>query len=259
MTAPLTLVQITDTHLLDHPDDLLRGCNPWRSLQGVLEQVAQHNPDGLLLTGDLADQGSAVAYGRLLKAVCEFDCPIYWLPGNHDNPSILQQTFLAPRCHGPQAIDLGTWRLLLLNSVLPDAKFGEGYLASDQLRWLHRELTQSADRPTAIALHHHPVPTAIDWLDQIPVQNGDDLLTVLESFPQVHLVLFGHIHHALQYRWKNPRGESLEFLGCPSTCVQVEPPVATPDHHLPGFRLIQLYDDGHYRTQVQRVQPARVA
>jgi Icc protein len=258
MTQPLTLIQVTDTHLLEDTDSLLRGSNPYHNLQAVLHQVAVHQPDGLLLTGDLADEGSEAAYGHLIQSLSGFDCPIYWLPGNHDHLPNLQVALDRPPFHGPQAIDLGAWRLLMLNSVLPEAKFGEGYLASDQLQWLSTELASHPHQPTVVALHHHPVPTGIDWMDQMALQNGDDLLAVLDIAAQVRMVLFGHIHHAFQCPWKTSTGAQIEFLGCPSSCIQIAPPTPTAQHDWPGFRLIHLYADGRYRTPVQRVQPAVV-
>ncbi len=254
MTKTLTLIQITDTHLLDNPEDFLRGHNPWHNLQRVLEQVKLYQPDGLLLTGDLADGGSGLAYEYLLQALSEFNCPIYWLHGNHDDVNLLAKMLLPSQSLGYQAIDLGIWRLLLLDSVLIGAKFGEGYLEKTQLEWLRKELEQYLDQPTIIALHHHPVSTGIDWVDQIGVENGDDLVSLLDSFSQMRLVLFGHIHQALHHCHINEMGRNIDFWGCPSTFAQVTPSQPTVDCHLPGFRVIQLFENGSYRTQVQRVE-----
>jgi len=254
MTGPITLVQLTDTHLLAQPQAELRGCIPWHTLQAVLTQLASHRPDGVLLTGDLADQGDAAAYRRLRSVMQALEIPVYWLPGNHDHLPTLQRVFRAPGFAGLRSIDLGTWRLLLLNSVLPQARFGEGYLAADQLHWLQTELSRHREQPTLIALHHHPVPTGIDWLDQMPVLNATDFLAIVDTFPQVRLVLFGHIHQALaQPRLAQPGQPAVVFYGCPSTCLQVTPAIATPHAHLPGFRLLSLLADGSHRTQVQRV------
>jgi len=258
MTQPLTLIQVTDTHLLDDADSLLRGSNPYRNLRAVLHQVAAHQPDGLLLTGDLADEGSEAAYGHLIQALGGFDCPIYWLPGNHDQFTTLQAVLNRPQFYSPQAIDLGAWRLLMLSSVLPEAKFGEGFLAEDQLQWLSSQLASHPHQPTVVALHHHPIPTGIDWMDQMALQNSDDLLAMLDVASQVRVVLFGHIHHAFQFPWQTSTGTQVEFLGCPSSCIQITPPTPTPRQDWPGFRLIHLDLDGRYRTQVQRVQPALV-
>ncbi|NEQ97937.1 MAG: phosphodiesterase [Cyanothece sp. SIO2G6] len=260
MTA-FTLIQITDTHLLADPTAQLLGCNPWQTLQDCLRQVALHQPDGVLLTGDLADQGEPAAYDALVAAVSTIGCPIYWLPGNHDDVAQLQaQVGAQPQWYGLQAVDLGAWRLLLLNSVLPQAKWGEGYLAADQLYWLRQELANCRDRPTLVALHHHPVPTGIDWVDQMPVQNAVDLLAILADFAQVRVVVFGHIHHELEEeRLLTPGAAPISFYGCPSTCLQVSPPQPVPNVDLPGFRLLYLNADWSHQTHVQRVQTQVVA
>lgn len=254
MKKNFTLIQITDTHLLDDSQEILRGHNPWHNLQMVLPQVKTYQPDGLLLSGDLADRGSALAYDYLRQAMQEFNCPIYWLHGNHDNPEHLREILTPSQDLGFQVIDLGMWRLLIIDSVVEGAGFGEGYLHPDQLNRLSQELSQHPEKSTLIALHHHPIPTGIDWLDQIGVKNGDDLVSLLHSFPQVQMVLFGHIHHELHYQHINAMGGNIDFFGCPSTFSQVTPIQTNPDDHLPGFRLIELCCDGTYRTKIQRVE-----
>lgn len=266
-----TLIQITDTHLLADPTAQLRGCNPWQMLQDCLRQVVKHQPDGVLLTGDLADQGQPAAYDALVAAVSTIGCPVYWLPGNHDDVTQLQTQLRArlqiqppaSKWYGLQAVKLGAWRLLLLNSVLPQAKWGEGYLAADQLHWLRQELASYPDRPTLVALHHHPVPTGIDWLDQMPVQNAAELLGILANFAQVRVVVFGHIHQELvQEQFSvgeapptlTPSAAPIAFYGCPSTCLQVPPLQPVPDADLPGFRLLYLKANGSHQTRVQRVR-----
>jgi Icc protein len=259
MTSSITLAQITDTHLLADCTIRLRGWDVWQCLQRVLRQVRQHHPDGLLLTGDLADQGCAAAYSHLRRAIAPLNLPTYWLPGNHDHLATMQAVLPAAPLSANRSINLGTWRLLLLNSVLPDAKFGEGQLPAAELQWLKSELITHNHQPTAIALHHHPIPTGIDWLDQMQVQNAPQLLTLLEEFPQVRLVVFGHIHHEFAqekfiHRQDDGRGKTpLTFYGCPATGPQVLPPQATDEAQLPGFRLLTLRADGRHQTRVVRV------
>jgi Icc protein len=254
----LTLAQITDTHLLADPDAQLRGTPTWQTLQGVLKQVAHHQPDGLLLTGDLADRGDRVAYERLKQAIAPFQRPAYWLPGNHDDVATAEQVFHDPWLQGPEgvglrAIDLGPWRLVLLNSVKSSARCGEGDLAAPLLAALDHSLCQHPDQPTAIALHHHPVPIGIDWLDQIQLQNAADFWAILDPHPQVRVVLCGHIHFALHHHRPRAAGDSIAVYGSPSTGSQLKHPNPTPDHHLPGFRLLTLHGDGRHDTRVVRV------
>jgi Icc protein len=76
------------------------------------------------------------------------------------------------------------------------------------------------------------------------------LFEVIDRHPQVHLVIFGHIHQELE---RSHRG--VHYLGCPSTCIQFLPQsdkFALDETEL-GFRLINLYPDGTFQTQVERV------
>ncbi|MEM8612952.1 MAG: metallophosphoesterase [Cyanobacteria bacterium P01_H01_bin.105] len=259
MSRPILLAQVTDSHLLAQTTAQLRGCNPWQSIKAVLQQVAQYKPDGLLLTGDLAEQGEGEAYGHLVDAIASaltgqvIPLPIYWLPGNHDHLDTLRQTFQTlPASHGLTSIDLGVWQLILLDSVLPQSKFGEGYLVAEQLHKLRFWLKKHPLKPTLIALHHHPVPVGIDWVDQMQVQNACEFHALINQFSNVRLVVFGHIHH--EFRQQSAKGPS--FYGCPSTCLQVTSPKLGLLEENPGFRLFWLYGDGTYKTEVRRVSDA---
>lgn len=244
----MLLAQITDTHLLAQTNAELRGCNPWACFNRVLHSVIDCAPDGLLLTGDLAEQGEADAYGHLVNALTPLGLPVYWLPGNHDHLPTLQTIFQQlPIGQGLTRVDLGRWQIILLDSVLPAAKFGEGYLHPTQLAYLHFELSQHPEKNTLVALHHHPVPVGIDWVDQMQVQNGNEFLQLIARFSQVKLVVFGHIHHPFH-------GHSdIDFYGAPSSCLQVTSPALGMVDERPGFRLFWLWDDGQYRTEVRRV------
>ncbi|MEA5466248.1 phosphodiesterase [Leptothoe sp. PORK10 BA2] len=250
MRESILLAQVTDSHLLAQTTAELRGCNPWYSFNRVLQAVVQCQPDGLLLTGDLAEQGDRAAYEQLVGAIAPLQLPTYWLPGNHDHRPTLQQVFQQlPQSQGLTSIDLGPWQLILLDSVLPQAKFGEGYLSDEQLQQLHQNLSQAPNQPTLISLHHHPVPVGIDWVDQMQVQNSPGFLELLAQFSQVKLVVFGHIHHGFQQQTV----DGVSFYGCPSTCLQVTSPELDVTDERPGFRLIWLDQNGSYRTEVKRV------
>ncbi|MBV5260489.1 phosphodiesterase [Synechococcus moorigangaii CMS01] len=248
------IAQITDTHLLDHPEAEMRGVKTDASFQAVLAAVQQCQPDRLILTGDLAHHGEAIAYQRLRDLVEATQIPSYWLPGNHDHPEamaeILQGDYLSPE----KSVSLGNWRLLLLDSCLENPEYGEGFLSGAQLAWLADNLAQHQHSPVAIALHHHVVPAGIDWLDQINVTNGAEFWQIVQHHSQVKTIFFGHVH--LEYCVTQA---GIPCFGTPSTCTQVTPPDQEPiegDRQLweqPGFRLFELYDEGHFKTTVHRI------
>ncbi|MDB9312297.1 metallophosphoesterase [Spirulina sp. CS-785/01] len=244
----ITIAQLTDTHLLAQKQDNLRGSNPWSSLEAIVEAIAQAQPDSLLLTGDIADTGDRTAYEQAIALLSPLETPIYWLPGNHDVNAFLKTSFTHPHFHPPQTTLLGDWQLCTLDSTRQDARWGEGHLPQTTLHHLETQLKQT-HRPTLIALHHHPLPTGIEWLDMMGLQNAEDFLTLLHRFPQVKLVVFGHIHSPFHQQ----QGD-IHFYGTPSTCVQLPQTAHTPTDKQPGFRLLHLHPDGTHTTEIQRVE-----
>jgi Icc protein len=92
-------------------------------------------------------------------------------------------------------------------------------------------------------------------MDQIGLRNPDDLLAVIDRYPQVKLVLFGHIHQAF-----STTRAGVQYLGCPSTCVQFKPdqPDFAIDQQPPGFLMLDLYPDGQFDSRIKRVNYQRL-
>ena len=253
------LAQVTDTHLLTDREATMRGVATWHSLRRVLACVAEKQPDAILLTGDLAHNGDPAAYDLLYELVSALEIPAYWLPGNHDRPDIARDRLSRVPFVTADRVELGGWNLILLDSTLATATYGEGEISPDRLQQLRLEL-DATDRPTAIALHHHPIPMNIDWLDTIGVTNARELLAQLDrsELPKksleldhknpVKLVMFGHTH--LEFAGDR---HGIQFYGTPSTCTQVLRDNATDLDRLPGFRWLELHPDGSHHSQVIRV------
>jgi len=253
--AGLKIVQLTDTHLFADMQGEMKGCQTARSLQTVLQAVAQRQPrpDLLLLTGDLSQDETEDSYRLLLRLISPLGIPALWLPGNHDQAIALMEQVLSVFPMSPQkCVQQGGWNLILLNS----SQWNEvsGRLSDDSLRWLDDRLRQFAHLPTLIALHHPPLAIGSAWMDAIGLQNRESLFAVLDQHPQVKLVVFGHIHQEFdQTRW------GVRYLGTPSTCIQFAPNIddfSIDSTRQPGFREILLHPAGHCDTQVVRVERA---
>jgi len=258
---PVTIAQITDTHLVPYERSHLYGFPTADSLAAVLDSVKHLAldylaPDYLLLTGDLADAGDREAYEKLIELITPLDIPSLWIGGNHDLVSVMEE-MLGDRSpfDSRKSLELGGWRLILLSSVITTRCTAEGELSDRTLAWLQTELQTYSDQPTLIALHHHPIPSGITKMDTMSLMSPQKFDRAIAPFPQVRLVVFGHIHHDL-YR----RKDGVDYYGCPSTCVQFKPAdivmelEAETELKLPGFRWLRLFEDGTYETQIHRVQ-----
>lgn len=246
---PLRLTQITDCHLSEAPGGRLLGVDTDRSLQAVLAQLRRQRPhsDLLLLTGDLADHGGAGAYRRLLALTRDLARDQRWLPGNHDDVATLAAVLAAdPR--GLRTAVLGNW--LVLTLCTPVAGRVEGHLDTDQLDWLRTVLAAHRGHHTLIALHHPVLPVGSAWLDAIAVTNAGAFWDTIAPFPQVKVVLGGHVHMATDQSHRGVR-----VITSPSTCVQFAPGSESfrVEATAPGYRWLDLYPDGRIETAVSRV------
>ncbi len=206
-------------------------------------------PDFVLLTGDLSQDGSTASYEALSTMLTPLETPLYWLPGNHDSLETMLVALDQKPFHQDKDFQRGNWRFLLLNSQIPGQV--PGHLSAAVLDRLAEALAQQPDVPTTIAFHHPPLTLATTWLNQSALQNPDELFAILDRFPQVKLVLFGHIHQAIARERKG-----VTYLGTPSTCIQFATQgnnFALDEGQHPGFRELLLYPDGTWQTTVHRV------
>lgn len=244
------IAQITDIHLFADPNRELLGLTCAKSFQAILDrlQTLSPQPDMLLLTGDLSQDGTLESYKLLADLLRPLSIPTYWLPGNHDQPLVMQQVLNQAPISTQKSFKAAGWQFLLLSSHVSGCVHGR--LASESLHWLDLELKRNPDVPTLIAFHHPPFLVNSDWLDTSTLQNPEELFAVIDRHPQVRLVVFGHIHQDFD-QWRG----RVRYLGSPSTSIQFKPESTkfALDEIYPGFRLLNLYPDGTCETRIERV------
>src|SRR5690606_5156536 len=108
------------------------GMNTADSLSRVIDRVLAEQPsiDLLLATGDLSQDGSAASYRTFLRMAARIPAPLRAFPGNHDLHDPLRgiagdSPLLEP------VVDCGAWRIVLLDTAVPDAV--RGHLDPTQL------------------------------------------------------------------------------------------------------------------------------
>ncbi|WP_339384095.1 3',5'-cyclic-AMP phosphodiesterase [Gloeocapsopsis crepidinum] len=248
--SPLSIAQISDIHLFtDEKQDLL-GLNTTQSFQTVIERLLylRDRLDLLLLTGDLSQDGTPESYKRLQHLLLPLAMPTYWIPGNHDYFPTMQQILNHASIFAEKEFIQGGWNFVLINSAVPGHAHGQ--LSQTTLAWLDWRLASCSTQPALVALHHPPFLVNSQWLDSSTLENSEEFFAVLDRHPQVKLVLFGHIHQEFHCQ-----RNGVHYLGSPSTSVQFEPnsPHFSIKQENPGFRLIKLYPDGSWLTQIERV------
>jgi len=247
---PLRVLQLTDPHLMARADGDLLGVRTRESLQAVIAEVLKVHgqPDLILATGDLAQDGSVEAYRVFGESLKAFSCPSVWIAGNHDHVDNLVRVASEYDASFRHVIH-GGWQFVMLDSSVPGKVYGA--LADSELDFLAETLEQHPDLPAVVALHHHPVDIGSDWMEKIGLTNRDAFWQVVDRFPQVRIVLWGHIHQEHE-RERN----GVQLLATPSTCIQFTSGSSkfSVEDLPPGYRWLEFDDSGDFTTEVRRAR-----
>jgi Icc protein len=253
MTDPIlyvSILQLTDSHILGTPEATLLGIDTAYYFNSVLEHAfnSAMRFDLCLLTGDLAQDPCPASYRHLLDKLEDYDIPSVCLPGNHDDFGMMQEILNTERINCRKQVFWGNWQIIALNSQILDSP--NGYLAQAELSFLGQCLKQHTDLFALIAIHHHCVPSRTVWMDSMMIGNAQDLFDLIKQFPNVKAIVSGHIHQEMDIQF-----DSVRVLTTPSTCFQFKPHSKQfcLDDKSPGYRWINLYDDGRIHTDVVHI------
>ncbi len=241
----LEVLQLSDPHLFADPEGRLLGMRTLLSLQHVIAHASKHLPsiDLALVTGDLVHDASPAGYSLLKKELTHLGVPAYCLPGNHDDPEILDSTISGNPIDTPFSIQQKGWSIILLDSNRPGSTLGE--LDDIQLAKLQKTLSSHPNHHTLICLHHHAVAIKSQWLDRIMLSNANDFFAITDRHPQIKGITCGHVHQSFE-----ERRNGVLLMGTPSTCFQFAPKSVgfEIDNRAPGYRRLTLLPDGTIRT-----------
>lgn len=240
------ILHITDSHLFAEDDGCLLGVDTNASFCAVIDEIKQQacDFDLVVATGDFVQDGSKDAYLRFAKIIKQLPVPCLWLPGNHDNYGHMKEVFEQQNISEQKLILLGEhWLIVMLNSQVPGEAYGQ--LSRTELLFLETTLANYPDRNVAIFLHHHPVMSGCQWLDQHCLQNSAEFGELVKQHNNIKSIAWGHIHQKIDQFWYH----CLVF-STPSTCVQFQPlsdSFAVSDT-APSWRFIELHNSGQVTT-----------
>lgn len=244
------VLQITDSHLRAELDGNLLGMVTLDSLDAVMTSVqsTEPDPDLILVTGDIAQDGSIAAYQLMADRLRAFRCPIIWSMGNHDQREAMDAV-AGPLGYMRKSIELGDWLVVCLDSSCPRKVYGR--IDPEELEWLAETLSNATQSHILVSLHHHPVEIGSRWLDTIGLHNSEAFLDIIDRCDRVRAVLWGHVHQAY-----DQQRNAIRLLSTPSTCVQFKPGSEdfAVDDEPPGYRTLSLKFDGSIDTLVHRVE-----
>jgi 3',5'-cyclic AMP phosphodiesterase CpdA len=158
----------------------------------LVNEINQLNPDYIVVTGDLTNEGLMKEYSKCKELLTKFNAKkIISISGNHDYRNT---GYLLFKKYFPfETVNELNEKVVLvtLGTARPDRNEGEvGYR---QNLWLERTMKKYKDKVKILAMHHHLIAIPDTGSDQLTVVDaGDVLRTILDT--GVDLVLCGHKH-----------------------------------------------------------------
>jgi 3',5'-cyclic AMP phosphodiesterase CpdA len=215
----MLIAQLSDLHIKPPGRRAYGVVDTAQMLSVAVADVAARAPDAVLLTGDLVDAGRPEEYAHLRRLLAPLACPVYVIPGNHDDRDALRAGF-ADHAYLPRAgflhyaIEAHAVRLIGLDSTEPGEAGGR--LCATRLAWLADTLARAPTTPTIVFVHHPPFATGIAHMDKIALADPAPLAALIARHAQVERLLCGHLHRPIQTRWAGTLAST-----APAPCHQV--------------------------------------
>jgi len=196
------ILQISDLHIVGEGELAYGVVDTAACLSGAvnyIQSVALNigKVDGLLITGDLTDNGRAAEYERLKELLNPLNYPLILLPGNHDKRDTMfdaftNQIWISSSEPLNSHHRFGEINVLALDCTVPGQPYGE--LSEQTSFWLREKLAEVNGKPVIIGLHHPPFKSGIEHMDAQPLKDPEILLEILGQHVGPKLVLCGHVH-----------------------------------------------------------------
>ncbi len=158
----------------------------------VIEEVNSLEPDAVIITGDLTNEGLKEQYEKCKTLISKINVDrIIAISGNHDyrNTGYLHFKKYFPFQTINELSDDVV--LITIGTARPDRD--EGEVGHRQTLWLERTMKKYKERIKILAMHHHLIGIPDTGSDRLTIIDaGDVLRATLDS--DVDLVLCGHKH-----------------------------------------------------------------
>lgn len=220
----------------------------------AIAEINAAGVDAVVVKGDIADRGLPEQFGFAREAFAKIRATHHAFLGNHDyygrhnGAGEVDGYALLGQPRAPRTVDLGGWRLVLLETAEPGDH--HGVFNDDRMAWLDATLTETRETqmPTLLLMHHQPVPP--EKRDSYPnsigllPEHSVPFFELIGANPQVKGVLIGHTHRNRVRRYRASGAAPFVEVNC------------TKDYP-GGWAHYQLYEDGSFRQEVRRTSTAR--
>ncbi len=202
----MLLIQLSDFHC-GSSETFLRD-----KLASAIKEVNHLNPDVVILSGDLTENGFKNEFEEAKRFIDQIKCRRKIITmGNHDAKHtgflLFEDLFGLPA----GAYSNKDYTIVYANTARPDKD--EGRLGRDQIEIAVKAFEGAEDIPKIFVLHHHLIPVPDTGLEQAIVEDAGDVLKAVSKIG-VDLVISGHRHRPWIWRLNDTQ---FIFAGAVST------------------------------------------
>ena len=226
-----SFIQISDCHIDDEKN--VWGTDSQKNLSTIVKSISNRNYNALIISGDLAHNGTASSYSTLKDIIQPISDNLFILPGNHDNKLNLSSAFSE---HYLPKLTISDWEIISIDSVQENKT--SGFLNKAKLELLTKKILSSTKKFIVLCLHHPPISMESDWDDKKSLENSDDLFHTIDKFSKIKAVIWGHAHQSSEFNRNN-----VKLFSCPSTTLQFNGP------EMIGYNHFNLSDKGEINCE----------
>lgn len=184
----MKLIHMSDFHLTKNGREIW-GTNTLDHFCLAISKIKKIDGiDGIVVSGDLSDDGSRWTYQFIDRAFAEIGVPVFCCPGNHDSLDVFYDGCKTSFYKVCDVFELCGWNFIMVNSVV--AGMSRGFFDS---KLLSKQI-QKCSGPIVIVLHHPPIEQE-GWLNRKLLENRNEFNNIIQHVGDVRLVLYGHTHY----------------------------------------------------------------
>ena len=254
----IRILQLTDLHVFKNAGTCLKGIPTRELLQDVVQHIIATGEtfSHVVITGDHTHDELPESYSAVRQILTPWMDRLWQVPGNHDDRTVLRSVFGdLIRGVGQDRITFtftaGQWLCLGLDTHVPGTVPGK--IEADQIEWIRQQIVLRKPGRVALFMHHPPVDVGSLWMDPIGLSGKELLKKLCEAEDRIQIICCGHVHREFSSQIGNAK-----VFTTPATGIQFSPEGSVPTFVAapPGYRIIQLTDDG-FSTTVCRLSETR--
>lgn len=251
MPATYQIVQISDSHLFASKNGLHQGQNVYHNLLRVFKDIAKITDlSAIIFSGDLTQDHSDASYQLFVEAFeyahqhFQLKLPLYWLPGNHDEMTLMSTHLKHPNIHPNKTLMLDNWQLLFIDST---CQTPSGEVSDIQLNTIKEQCLRSENN--LVFMHHPPVNVGY-FIDKHGLQHKNHFWHEINQITNLNAIFCGHVHRGINIDISERN--IMPIYTCPATSIQFDPKAESVEAlpQGPAYRVITLHSDGQHQTEL---------